>query len=130
MTDRGVELHVAGQKCRVVTTASEEELQQLADMVEEKIAGVWPEGRPVTTQALLLAAIALAADVRDSKEQSTQIESHARKALGGLLQRVDGAIANSETIAQEREGRRKQNSNRGIAAHAQPNPPSDEPSDG
>jgi hypothetical protein len=78
----------------------------------------------------LLAAIALAADVRESKEQSTELESHARKALGGLLQRVDGAIANSETIAQEREGRRKRNSNRGTAAHAQSSSPSDAPSDG
>jgi cell division protein ZapA len=118
MMDRAVELHVAGQKCRVVTTADESELQQLAEMVEERLASVLPEGRPVTTQAMLLVAIALAAELRESSERSDKIESHARESLGGLLERVDTAIADSDAIEKEREGRRKRNSNKGLSNKA------------
>ena len=128
MTDRAVELHVAGQKCRVVTTADEGELQDLANMVEDKLAAVLPEGRPVTTQAMLLAAIALAADVRDSKKQADRIEYHARQTLGGLMERVDSAISDSDTISLERDGRRKRNSNKGVHKQARANElPNDPP---
>ena len=47
MAGRTVELTVAGESCRVVTTADESELRRLAAMVEDRLAGVWQPGRPV-----------------------------------------------------------------------------------
>jgi hypothetical protein len=67
---------------------------------------------------LLLVAIALAAELRESSERSDKIESHARESLGGLLERVDTAIADSDAIEKEREGRRKRNSNKGLSNKA------------
>ena len=93
MADNAVELNVAGQSCRVVTTADESELKQLASMVEDKLKDVLGPGRPVTTQAMLLAAVALANDVREEQARSKAIAKRAKTALSSLLERVDGALA-------------------------------------
>ncbi len=107
MSDRAVELDVAGTRCRVVTTASEAELQQLTDMVSEKLAAVLPPGRPATTQAMLLAAVALANEVKDQRERADAIANKAKAVLGQLLARVDGVIEVSDELSKERESRRK-----------------------
>ena len=125
MSSRAVQLHVAGQNCRVVTSADEQELEQLAAMVEDKLSEISPDGRPVTTQSMLLAAIALAAEVRESNQRLRELEAHAKQTLGGLLERVDSALATSQDLAQEQEGRRKRNSQRGIAKNATSQTPSD-----
>lgn len=93
MADEAVELNVAGQSCRVVTTANERELQELATMVEAKLGDVLAPGRPVTTQAMLLAAVALANDVREQRQRADDIAERAKKALRSLLDRVEGALA-------------------------------------
>src|SRR5262245_37453114 len=90
---QAVELRVAGQRCRVVTSAGEEELRALAMMVEEKIAAVVPAGRPITTQAMLLAAVALAHDVRAEQQRAERVTARARETLGRLIHRVDEALA-------------------------------------
>jgi len=107
MSDRAVELDVAGTRCRVVTTASEEELQQLADMVTEKLAAVLPSGRQATTQAMLLAAVALANEVKDQRARAETIARKAKTVLEQLLARVDGVIDSSEELSKERESKRK-----------------------
>lgn len=107
MVERAVELNVAGQKCRVVTTADEAELALLASMVEDKLASVLKRGRPVTTQAMLLAAVALANEVQEERARADAIASKAKGALRGLLQRVDEALASDEATV-ERPSRKRQ----------------------
>ena len=60
---RTVELRIAGQNYRVVSSAPEEDLQRLAQVVGAKLAELDPKGRPVPPQAMLLAAMALAHEV-------------------------------------------------------------------
>jgi cell division protein ZapA len=107
MAGRTVELTVAGETCRVVTTADESELRRLASMVEDRLVGVWQPGRPVTTKAMLLAAVALAHELDEQRTRADAIAGKAREAITGLLRRVDGAIEHSDAIAREREGRRR-----------------------
>lgn len=117
MADEAVELCVAGQRCRVVTTADPDELQELAAMVEEKLAAILSPGRPVTTQAMLLAAVALANDVREERERSAVVAEKAKGHLQTMLARVDRTIAESEarttakpSRSKKGRGKKKQNS--------------------
>ncbi len=96
MADEAVELNVAGQSCRVVTSANRQELKELALMVEDKLKDVTGPGRPVTTQAMLLAAVALANDVREQQARADAIADRAKTALRSLLSRVDGALEKDE----------------------------------
>ncbi len=106
MANKAVELNVAGQRCRVVTTASEPELQGLVALVEDKIAAVLGKGRPVNTQALLLAAIALAHDVKEERDRAKAIAGRAKLSLSGLLNRVDTALEQNESQQKERARKR------------------------
>ena len=93
MSPRTVQLRVAGQTCRVATTADDGELERLTAMVEEKLGAIVAPGRPVTTQAVLLAAIALAHDADEQRTRAEALTSRARETLGRLLTRVDAALA-------------------------------------
>ncbi|WP_437633601.1 cell division protein ZapA [Sorangium sp. So ce854] len=92
MARRTVQLRVGGQTYRVVTSASDEELQRLAAVVDQKLATVVPAGRSVTPQAMLLAAIALAHDLEQERTRAAAIAGRARDAFGRILQRVDTAL--------------------------------------
>jgi len=92
MAGRTVQLRVGGQTYRVVTSASEEEIRRLAAIVDEKLAAVVPAGRPVTPQAMLLAAMALAHDLEEERSRADGIAGRARDAFGRILQRVDAAL--------------------------------------
>lgn len=104
MASRSVDLKVAGMTCRVMTSADEAELANLSAMVEERIAGILKPGRPVTKQAILLAAISLAHDVSEEREKSRAIAERARSTLSRLLEKVDGVLATSDDHALERHG--------------------------
>jgi cell division protein ZapA len=92
MAGRTVQLRVGGQTYRVVTSASDDELQRLAAVVDAKLATVVPAGRAVTPQAMLLAAMALAHELEEERSRSAAVATKARGAFGRLLQRVDAAI--------------------------------------
>jgi cell division protein ZapA (FtsZ GTPase activity inhibitor) len=104
MASRSVELNVAGMTCRVVTSATDQELDQLTGMVEERLAALLKPGRPVTTQAVLLVAISLAHEASEEKARARAIAERARTTLSGLLARVDGVLATSDDLALERDG--------------------------
>lgn len=113
MGNDAVELCVAGQRCRVVTTAEPEELAELAAMVEEKLATILTPGRPVTTQAMLLAAVALAHDAREERARAQAVATQAKSHLHAMLRRVDATLAESEVEAAasaRRPGRKRKRS--------------------
>jgi cell division protein ZapA len=88
-----VELLVGGQRYRVVSSASPEELERLARVVDDKICSIVPPGRPITPQTLLLAAMALAHDLDEEKARYAALQRDAGSSLSRILGRVDEAIA-------------------------------------
>ena len=95
MAGRAVQLRVGGQSYRVISSASDDELARLASIVDAKLAAVVPPGRPMTPQALLLAAMSLAHDLEEERARAGAIAGRARDAMGRLLARVDEALASS-----------------------------------
>jgi cell division protein ZapA len=93
MASRTVQLRVGGQTYRVVSSANEEELGRLAAIVDDKLRAMVPNGRAITPQAMLLAAMALAHDLEEERARSRQLSGRARDAFGRMLERVDAALA-------------------------------------
>jgi cell division protein ZapA len=96
---RNVHLRVGGQSYRVSASGTVEELERLAAMVEVKLREVAPDGRPVTPQAMLLAAMLLAHEVETERERASAASARARAALRDAVKRIDalvGTLAEAE----------------------------------
>ncbi|AKT36421.1 cell division protein ZapA [Chondromyces crocatus] len=93
MGRRTVQLRLGGTTYRVVTSASDEELQRLAAMVDQKLAALSAPGRPLSPQSMLLAAMALAHDLEEERARSARLLGRAREAFGRILSRVDATLA-------------------------------------
>jgi cell division protein ZapA len=92
MERRTVQLRVAGQTHRVVTTATDADLKRFVSVIEDKLAELSPRGRALHPQALLLATLALAHDLEEERARSRRIETRARESLSRLLERIDAAL--------------------------------------
>jgi cell division protein ZapA len=92
MERRSVEVRIAGQNYRVVSSARQDDLNRLAEMVSAKLAEVTPRGRPAPPQAMLLAAMALAHEVEEERQQRHSVERRTRDVLRRVLSRIDNAI--------------------------------------
>ena len=92
MDGRPVELRIAGQTYRVRSSASEAELLRLAEAVSAKVEELTPEGRPVTSTGIVLAALALARDVEQERARRIAVERRARDMLGRVLVGLDDAL--------------------------------------
>jgi cell division protein ZapA len=97
MDRRSVELRVAGQSFRVMSTAPEEDLLRLARMVDAKVTEVGARGRPQGSHAVLLAAIALAHEVEAERSRRESLERRTRELLERVLGRIDEALEPLET---------------------------------
>jgi cell division protein ZapA len=91
-----VTLNVGGQQYRVVASVPEESLRRLAGVVDEQIRAIVPRGKPVTPNAILLAAIALANEVEEERAKRGEIEKRSRDVLRRLLARIDEALEQPE----------------------------------
>ena len=91
MDRRTVELRIAGQSYRLVSSAPAEELQRLGEVVESKLAEVSPRGK-AQPQALLLAAMALAHEVELERGRRESLERRTRDLMRRMLVRIDEAI--------------------------------------
>ena len=87
-----VELRVGGQTYRVVASAEEGELRRLADLVDARVRELTGPGRPISPQAMLLAAIALAHDLEEERARRRLVEANSREMLTSLLQRIDQVL--------------------------------------
>ncbi|MFO0668447.1 MAG: cell division protein ZapA [Polyangiaceae bacterium] len=92
MERRTVQLHVAGQSYKVVTSAADDELGRLAAVVEAKVSEITPKGRPVQPQAVLLAALALAHELEEERARRESLERRTRDLLRRVLVRIDRAL--------------------------------------
>jgi len=91
MDRKTVQLRVAGQTYKVVTSADSGELQRLAKTVDAKVAEL-TKGKGATPQAILLAAIALAHDLEEERGRRESLERRTRDLLRRVLMRIDDAI--------------------------------------
>lgn len=89
-------LNVGGQPYRVVASVPEDTLRRLAAVVDEHIRAIVPRGKPVSPNAILLAAIALANEVEEERAKREQVESKSRDLLRRLLTRIDEALETPE----------------------------------
>ncbi len=96
MERRTIELHIAGQKYRVVSSAGEAELQRLAVMVDAKLREVSPGGGKQPPQAMLLAAMALAHEAEVERCRRESVEGRTRDVLRRMLARIDEALEPAE----------------------------------
>jgi cell division protein ZapA len=101
MDRRTVQLRVAGQSYKVVSTAPESDLQRLAATVDAKVAEVVPRGRAVSPQAMLLAAIALAHELEEERAKREALERKTRDVLRRVLVRIDDALESDEAGSEE-----------------------------
>lgn len=92
MDRRTVELRIAGQSYKVVSTASERDLHRLAETVSAKIAEVTPRGRAASPQSMLLAAMALAHELEAERGRRESLERRTRDLLRRVLVRIDDAL--------------------------------------
>jgi cell division protein ZapA len=92
MDGRPVQLRIAGQSYRVVSSASEEELERLANTVSAKVEELTPSGRIANPQAVLLAAMALAHELEEERARRVALERRTRDLLRRILVRLDDAI--------------------------------------
>jgi cell division protein ZapA len=93
---RTIVFTVAGRTYRVVTSASEAEIQQLAGIVDERMRAI-AGGRQPGMEALVLAAVSLAHDAQAQKARADELAQGARKVMGRMLERIDTALAATPT---------------------------------
>jgi cell division protein ZapA len=99
MDRRTVQLRIAGQSYKVVSTSPEAELQRLASTVDAKVAAVVPSGRSATPNAVLLAAMALAHELEEERGRRESLERRARDVLRRALVRIDDVLEKSDSAA-------------------------------
>jgi cell division protein ZapA len=83
----------------VVASAGEDELKRLAAIVDARLRAVTAPGRPVSPQALLLAALSLAHDLEDERSKNVKLAHRSREMLGSIMTRLDHAIEASSAPA-------------------------------
>jgi cell division protein ZapA len=103
MERRSVDVRIAGQNYRVVSSARQDDLNRLAEMVSAKLAEVTPRGRPAPPQAMMLAAMALAHEVEEERQQRHSVERRTRDVLRRVLARIDNALE-PLSLPEEAEG--------------------------
>ncbi len=91
MDRRTVELRIAGQSYRLVSSAPAEELQHLAEVVEAKLTEIAPKGK-AQPQALLLAAMALAHELEGERGRRESLERRTLDLMRRMLVRIDDAM--------------------------------------
>jgi cell division protein ZapA len=92
MDRRTVELRVGGQKYRVISSAGEDELKHLADVVSAKLSQVAPAGRAQLPQSMLLAALALAHDAEKERGRRESLERRTGEILRRVLAGIDETL--------------------------------------
>jgi cell division protein ZapA len=96
MDRRTVQLRVAGQSYKVVSSAPENELERLAATVDAKVSEVTPRGRAVSPQSMLLAAISLAHELESERGRREALEVKTRDLMRRVLLRIDEALEDSD----------------------------------
>lgn len=92
MDGRAVQLRIAGQSYKVVSSAEESDLHRLADAVSAKVEELTPRGKASSSQSVLLAAMALAHELEEERAKRVAVERRARDMLRRVLVHIDDAL--------------------------------------
>ena len=95
MDRRTVQIRVAGQTHKVVSTAEQGELNRLAATVDAKVSEI-SRGRANHPQGVLLAALALAHELEEERNRREALERRTRDLLRRVLLRIDDAIEDAD----------------------------------
>ncbi len=101
MAEAAVQLKLAGQTYRVVTSADETDLTRLARVVEDAIFSVTTPGRQPSPQAVVLAAITLAHELEQERSRRERVETRHREMLTQLLTRIDRVLDETKDAASD-----------------------------
>lgn len=85
-------LHIGGTVYKVHSSASAEEMTELARQVDEKLRELNPKNRPMTPQMLLLVALAFAHDAGEERRKREGVQAEARDMLRRMIIRIDAAL--------------------------------------
>jgi cell division protein ZapA len=91
MERRTIDLRIAGQSYRVVSSSPADELKRLAEVVEAKLGEIAPRAK-TQPQTMLLAAMALAHEVESERGRRETLERRTRDLLRRVLVRIDDAL--------------------------------------
>ena len=92
---RTVTLELAGGKFRLTSDAEDDHLQRLVQMVEDRVAALGPKSSRSSSQAHLLAVVALglADELLAAERRARALEDSTRKAVTTALERIDRRLA-------------------------------------
>lgn len=85
-------LHIGGTVYKVHSSASADEMTDLARQVDEKLRELNPKNRPMTPQMLLLVALAFAHDATEERKKRESVQAEARDMLRRMIIRIDAAL--------------------------------------
>ena len=91
MERRTVQLSIAGQSYRVISSASEADLQRLAQTITDRVSQVGAP-RGASAQGMVLAAMSLAHDLEVERSRREALERKTRDLLRRVLLRIDDAL--------------------------------------
>jgi cell division protein ZapA len=94
MQGRPVQLRIAGQSYKVVSSADADDLERLAAAVSAKVEELSPRAK-AAPQAMLLAAMALAHELEEERARRLAFERRTRDILRRVLVRIDDALDTS-----------------------------------
>lgn len=80
----------------MLASAGETELRRLAGVVDERLRSLTAPGRQVSSQALVLAALALAHDLEEERSLRRRQEQRSQEMLKTLLSRIDAALESDD----------------------------------
>ena len=92
MSEAAVELKVAGQTYRVVTSATQAELRELAKVVERALYEVTQPGKQPSPNALVLAAVTLAHELREERDLRRAEQKQHKQTLQRILGTLDEVL--------------------------------------
>ncbi len=76
-----------------MSSASPEELERLAAIVDEKLTALVPPGKPLGPQSMLLVAMALAHDVEAARARNLELRRSSKATLTRMLGEVDATLS-------------------------------------
>jgi cell division protein ZapA (FtsZ GTPase activity inhibitor) len=87
-------LEIAGTKFRLVADADQSHLQELAALVNERVAKLGGAGKSASAaQLLALVSLGLADDLRSCEKKLRDIDQLSRTTISSVIARIDSRLA-------------------------------------
>lgn len=102
MTTRSLKVEIAGIAMSVKTDASEDDVKQLAQLVEERLRELAPSGTAAPSpQALLLTAMTFAEDYRETQRKLRDLQDSTESELNTMREALRRANDDAETASDD-----------------------------